>query len=133
MERNLAQFKKGVIPHKERSSLAKGWSKDGDLDSLDATILAIETESLGRRYKKMNVPVLGHLEANQPAEVYCWMYCQLNSASTEEPRDENTHEINWLIGTACRVRSCASTAQTLSTCAHQVNGPRGSMVIGQSK
>ena len=64
MERKLAQFKKGVIPHEERRKLAEDWSKDVDLDSLDATILAIEAESLARRYEKMNVPALGHLEVD---------------------------------------------------------------------
>lgn len=97
MERKLAQFKKGVIPHEERRKLAEDWSKDVDLDSLDATILAIEAESLAKRYEKMNMPALGHLEVDRPAGVYRWMYCQLNSASTEESRDEKTHEIKQLV------------------------------------
>lgn len=63
------------------------WSEDVDLESLDATILAIEAESLARRYKKMSVPALDCLEINQPARVYRLLYCQLNSALTEESRE----------------------------------------------
>ena len=70
MERKLAQFKKGVIPQYEKRKLAEDWSEEVDVDLLDAQILAIEVESLAKRYEKINVPALGHLEADRPEEVY---------------------------------------------------------------
>ena len=97
MERKLAQFKKGVIPHEERRKLAEAWSDEVDLDLLDETILAIEAESLAKRYEKMNMPALGHLEVDRPAGVYRWMYCQFNIALTQESRDVKTNEIKQLI------------------------------------
>jgi hypothetical protein len=41
----------------------------------------------------MNILALDHLEADRLVGVYSCMYCQLNSASTKEYRDKNTHEI----------------------------------------
>ena len=44
--------------------MAKDWSEDVNLDSLDVTILAIEAESLAKSYENKNTPALGHLEAD---------------------------------------------------------------------
>ena len=88
MERKLAQFKKGLIPHEERRKLSEDWSKDVCLDLLNTTILAIEAESLAKRLNNMNMTACGHLEADIPEGVYCWVYCQLNSTSTVESREK---------------------------------------------
>ena len=77
MERKLAHLKKGVIPHEERVKLARDWSMVVDVDLLDPTVLAIEADALAKRYERMNVSALGHLEADWPAGVYHWMYKQL--------------------------------------------------------
>ena len=86
-----------MIPQEERRKLAEDWSKEVDLNLLDTMILAIEAEVLAKRYEKMNVPALVHLEVDRPEGVYRWMYCQLNSASTAESRDEKTHKIKQLV------------------------------------
>ena len=93
IERKLANFKKGIIPIEERQRLAEQWTNDVDVNSLDDTIVSIETESLAKLYEKYNVPALRNLAVDRPPGVYRWMYCQLNSASTQESRDEKSNQI----------------------------------------
>ena len=93
VERKLANFKKGIIPIEERRRLAERWTCDVDVNILDDTIVSVETENLAKLYEKYNVPALGNLVVDRPPGVYRWMYCQLNSASTQESRDEKSHQI----------------------------------------
>ena len=64
MEHKLVHFKKRVIPHKERANLVRDWSVNVDVNSLNFTVLTIEAKALAMRYEKINVPALGHLEAD---------------------------------------------------------------------
>ena len=97
VERRPAKFKKGIIPSAERKQLAQEWTSKVDVTSLDDIIVSIETENLAKLYEKYNVPTLVNLAVDQPPGVYRWMYCQLNSASTQESRDEKSNQILQLV------------------------------------
>ena len=58
------------------------------MSSLDDIIVSIETENLAKLYEKYNVPALGNFDVDRPPGVVRWLYCQLNSTSTQESRDE---------------------------------------------
>jgi hypothetical protein len=73
MEHKLVQFKKGVVPRNVQAKLARDWSADVDVDLFNPTVLAIEAKALAKRYKKMDVLVMCHLEADQLVQVYRWM------------------------------------------------------------
>ncbi len=84
MEKKLACFKKGLIPHSDRCSLAESWSTVVDVSTLDPIVVTLEANALAKRWERYNVPVVGSITTNRPAGVFRWMYCQLNSASSQE-------------------------------------------------
>jgi hypothetical protein len=99
MERKLAKFKGGLIPQLHREKLADEWASDEIIDpsELDPTIVSIEAEALAKRWERYNAPALGEVPITRPNGVYRFMYCQLNSASTNESRELKSEEILTLV------------------------------------
>ena len=93
MEKKLAGFKKGLIPKVDREELAESWAEEIDVAKLDPLIVAIEADAIAKQYEKVNVPTLGGLPLDRPGGVQRWMYCQMNSMSSVEARDEKSEEV----------------------------------------